>query len=118
MKKSLAFAMAVIVALSLSSCTSKIVKGSIVSQSDSGMAVLDIMPQKLFEFAAIGDTVRVTAGSFQAEMPLVDEMIEEADKLQLFYDAGDHCLKICIFDQDFCEKYSIPTNTSVHIEKG
>ena len=49
---------------------SQIKKGSIAQQSIDGSAVLDIMPQKLFEFADIGDTVVVSVGDFKSEMLL------------------------------------------------
>ena len=75
------------------------------------------MPQKLFEFAEIGDIVVVTAGNFKAEMPLVDELIAEEGKLQLFYDANEHTLSICSYYQNFFETWDVSSDDKVKINK-
>ncbi len=81
------------------------------------MARLDIMPQKLFELAEIGDVVVVTAGEFKAEMPLVDKIIAEEGKLQLYFDSNDHSLSICVYNQNFCETYNVSPSAKVKITK-
>ena len=102
---------------SLTACSKNLVKGSIVSQSNDTMAQLDIMPQKLFEFAEIGDIVVVIAGDFKEEMPLVDELIAEEGKLQLFYDSNEHSLSICSYNQNFFETYNVSPDAKVEINK-
>ena len=101
----------------LTACNEVWIKGSIVNQANDTMAKLDIMPQKLFEFAEIGDTVVVTAGDFKSEMPLVDELIEEDGKLQLLYDSDEHSLTICAYNQNFFETYNVSPDTKVKITK-
>ena len=65
-----------------SSCATSAVKGSVVEKTIDGNAVLDIVPQKLMEKAGVGDTVVVTIGGFEEEMPFVDELVLEDGKLQ------------------------------------
>ena len=117
MKKLLASFLVVILIFSLAACNQEVVKGSIIQQTDSGMAQLDMMPQKLFEFAEIGDVVVVTAGEFKAKMPLVDEIIAEEGKLQLFFDSNEHSLSICVYNQNFCETYNVSLDAKVKITK-
>ncbi len=81
------------------------------------MAKLDIMPQKLLEFAKIDDMVVVTAGEFKAEMPLVNEIIAEEGKLQLFFDSKEHTLNICVYNQNFCKTYNVSPDSKVKITK-
>ena len=106
-----------IMIISLSACNTNVIKGSIIKQTDEGAAILDIMPQKLFEIAEIGDTVVVTIGEFQSEMPLVDNIIAEEAKLQLFYDSNEHSFSIFSYNKEFCTAYHIDINAKVKIEK-
>ena len=117
MKKLFASVLVVILIFCLAACSQEVVKGSIIRQADSGMAQLDIMPQKLVEFADIGDMVVVTAGEFKTEMPLVDEIIAEEGKLQLFFDSNEHSLSICAYNQNFCETYNVSPDAKVKITK-
>lgn len=107
----------IIMMVSFTACDSNVVKGAIIQNSDHGYAVLDIMPQKLFEIAEIGESVVVTIGDFQKEMPLVDDMIDEDSKLQLYYNSEKHSLNIVSYNEDFCEIYNIPVNSKVKIQK-
>ena len=116
-KRALSLFLVFIMAVSLVACGAEQVKGSMIGQTDAGMAKLDIMPQKLFEIAEIGDTVVVTAGSFKEEMPLVDEIITEEGKLQLFYDANAHSISICLYSENFCETYNVSFPEKVRIAK-
>ena len=75
MKRLYILLLVVVLTFNFTACNEDLVKGSIVNQANNTTAELDIMPQKLFEFAEIGDIVVVTAGNFKAEMPLVDELI-------------------------------------------
>ena len=117
MKRLYAVLLGVLLVFSLTACKQDSVKGRIISQADNTTAKLDIIPQKLFEFAEIGDTVVVTVGDFKAEMPLVSEWIAEEGKLQLFYDANKHSLSICAYNQNFCETYDISSDAKVKITK-
>lgn len=117
MKKVLTLLLVVVLIFSLAACNQEIAKGSIIGKTANGMAQLDIMPQKLFEFAEIGDMVVVTAEGFKAEMPLVDEIIAEEGKLQLFYDSNEHCISICVYNKDFCDTYNISSSAKVRITK-
>lgn len=117
MKKLSMLLICIIIIVGLTACNTNVVKGTIVRNSDVGYAVLDIMPQKLFEIAEIGESVTVTIGDFKSEMPLVDNMIDVDGKLQLYYDYEEHSLSIVLCNQDFCEVYDIPENSKVRIEK-
>ncbi|MBE6903309.1 MAG: hypothetical protein E7480_01720 [Ruminococcaceae bacterium] len=117
MKKLLVLFFVIIPFFCLTACNGNLTKGGIVSQTDNGMAQLDIMPQKLFEYANIGDMVVVTVGDFKAEMPLVDEAIAEEGKLQLFYDSNEHSLSICAYNQNFCKTYNVSPDAKVKITK-
>lgn len=117
MKRLFALFFVIILIFCLTACNRNLTKGSIVCQTDKGVAQLDIMPQKLFEFANIGDMVVVTVGDFKAEMPLVDEAIAEEGKLQLFYDANEHSLSICAYNQNFCETDNVSPDAKVKITK-
>ena len=107
----------IIIMVSLTACDSNVVKGTIIQNADNRYAVLDIMPQKLFEIAEIGESVIVTIGDFQKEMPLVDDIIDEDSKLQLYYISEEHSLNIVSYNQNFCEVYNISVNSKVKIQK-
>ena len=107
----------IVIMVSFTACDTNVVKGTIVQESDNAYAVLDIMPQKLFEIAAIGESVVVTIDDFQKEMPLVDDMIDEDGKLQLYYNSDEHSINIVLYNRDFCEVYNISANSKVKIEK-
>ena len=117
MKRICVLFLVVVLIFSLTACNEDLVKGSIVNQASDTMAELDIMPQKLFEFAEIGDTVVVSAGNFQSEMPIVDELIAEDGKLQLFYDLDNHTLMICAYNQNIFENYNLSIDAKVKITK-
>ena len=117
MKRLSVLLICIIIIVSLTACNTNAVKGTIVQKSDDGYAVLDIMPQKLFEIVKIGESVTVTIGDFKKEMPLVDNMIDEEGKLQLYYNYEAHTLSIVLYNQDFYEVYNIPENSKVKIEK-
>lgn len=99
-----------------SSCAASAVKGSVVEKTTGGNAVLDIMPQKLMEKAEVGDTVVVTIGDFEKEMPFVDELILEDGKLQLLLDRDAWNLSVCIYNGNFCETYGIDVGEKVLVE--
>ncbi len=107
----------IVILVSLTACNTNVVKGTIIQKSDNRYAVLDIMPQKLFEIAEIGESVVITIGDFQKEMPLVDNIIVENGKLQLYYNSKEHTLNIVSYNDDFCEVYNIPENSKVKIEE-
>lgn len=107
----------IIILVSFTACDSNVVKGTIIQNSDNGYAVLDIMPQKLFEITEVGESVVVTIGDFHKEMSLVDDLIEEDGKLQLYYNSEEHSLNIVSYNQNFCEIYNIPVNSKVKIQK-
>lgn len=107
----------IILIITLSSCSSQVVKGSIIRQSNEGAAVLDIMPQKLFEIAAIGDTVTVTIGDFEKELILTDDVITEDGKYQLIYNSNEHSISIYIYGKNFCDVHTISNGANVKIEK-
>ena len=88
-----------------------------MSQASDTTAELDIMPQKLFELAEIGDTVVVTAGNFKSEMTFVDELIAEDCKLQLLYDSDKHNFIICSYNQNIFENYNLSIDAKVKITK-
>ena len=106
-----------IVIVSLTACSTNVVKGTVIQNSDNGYAVLDIMPQKLLEFFEIGENVVVIIGDFEKEMPLVDNIIVEDGKLQLYYDSEEHTLNIVAYNQNFCESYNIIENSKVKIRQ-
>lgn len=107
----------IIILVSFTACDSNVVKGTIIQNSDNDYAVLDIMPQKLFEIAEVGESVVVIIGDFQMEMSLVDDLTEEDGKLQLYYNSEEHSLNIVSYNQNFCEIYNIPVNSKVKIQK-
>ena len=115
--KKLSILLIIIMLISLTACNTNIVKGTVIQNSDNGYAVLDIMPQKLFELSEIGENVVVIIGDFEEEMPLVDHIIEEDGKLQLYYSSEEHTLYIVSYNQNFCERYNIVANSKVKIKK-
>ncbi len=117
MKRFVSIVVVFMLLFSLSACSDTTVKGSVVRESTYGNAELDIMPQKLFEIAEVGDTVLVTIGDFSEEMPFVEELIAEDGKLQLFFDKEDGNLNVCIYNQRFFELYSIEAGDKVTIKK-
>lgn len=117
MKKAITLLLALMMSVSLTACSIGQVKGTVICQNEERMAVLDIMPQKLFEFADIGDSVTVTVGDFEQEMILVDQVIAEDGMLQLVYDPDLHSLSICAYNQDFCKVCGVSVNAKVLIAK-
>ena len=117
MKRLSALLALIIILVSLTACNTNVVKGTILQNSDNGYSVLDIMPQKLFEIADIGESVVVSIGDFQEEMPLVDNIIDEDGKLELYYDSKEHTLSVVSYNQDFCESYNILENSKVKIKQ-
>lgn len=117
MKRLFILLLVLVISINLTACNTEQIKGAVISQTDESMAQLDIMPQKLFEFANIGDAVIVTVGDFELEMVLVDKLIAEDGKLQLFYNADLHSLSICAYNQNLCEVYGVSINTKVIIAK-
>ena len=117
MKRMVGILLLVTMVLSLSSCDTNSIKGSVVEKTSTGNVVLDIMPQKLMEKANVGDTVVVTIGNFKKEMPFVEDLIAEDGKLQLFLDREDWSISVCIYNGDFCQTYDIDTGEKVLIEK-
>ena len=53
MKRLFILLLILVMSISLTVCNTGQVKGTVISQNDESMAELDIMPQKLFEFANI-----------------------------------------------------------------
>ncbi len=117
MKKIFAALLIMAMLTGLSACGAQNVRGSLLNHSNNEMAALDIMPQKLFEIAQIGDEMIVTVGNFSVEMPLVDELIEENGKLQLFYDVQRHGLYICAYGENFCESYNVAADAKVSVRR-
>ena len=115
MKRSFILLIILALSISLTACNTEQIKGTVISQTDGSTVELDIMPQKLFEFASISDTVIATAGDHILEMVLVDALIAEEGKLQLIYDPDRHGLSICSYGQNFCDNYGIPVGTKVII---
>ena len=115
--KRLSVLLLTIVIVSLTACSTNVVKGTVIQNSDNGYAVLDIMPQKLLEFFEIGENVVVIIGDFEKEMPLVDNIIVEDGKLQLYYDSEEHTLNIVSYNQNFWESYNIIENSKVKIRQ-
>ena len=107
----------IIMLVSLTACNTNVVKGTVIQNSDNGYAVLDIMPQKLFEISEVGENVVVIIGDFEKEMPLVDHIIAEDGKLQLYYDSEEHTLNIVSYNQNFCKSYNILENSTVEIRQ-
>ena len=66
--KRLSVLLLTIVIVSLTACSTNVVKGTVIQNSDNGYAVLDIMPQKLLEFFEIGENVVVISGDFEKEI--------------------------------------------------
>ena len=48
---------------------------------------------------------------------MVDTIIDEDGKLQLYYDSKEHTLSVVSYNQDFCESYSILENSKVIIRQ-
>ena len=68
------------------------------------------------EKAGVGDTVVITIGDFEKEMPFVDELILEDGKLQLLLDRDAWNLSVCIYNGDFCEIYDIDIGEKALVE--
>ena len=117
MKRIVGILLLIAMMLTLSSCYTNTIKGSVVEKTSNGNAVFDIMPQKLMEKATVGDMVIVTIGDFEEKMPVVEELIVEGGKLQLFLDRDDWSIGVCIYNGDFCKTYGIDTGKKVLIEK-
>ena len=92
-------------------------RGTVLGVTEDGRANLDIMPQKVLEEIPVGDTALVKIGSFEAEMPLVEELIPEEGKLQLLLDREEWSILICSYDEDVCETYDIHIGDRVTIRK-
>ena len=117
MKRFVSIFVVFILLFSLTACSDTTVRGSVVRESTYGNAELDIMPQKLLEKVNVGDIVVVTIGDFSEEMVFVDKLIEEDGKSQLFFDKEDWNINVCIYNQRFCEIYSIESGDKVTIKK-
>ncbi|MBQ7379381.1 MAG: hypothetical protein IJW70_06825 [Clostridia bacterium] len=117
MKKILSTLMLIILVFSLSACSDDVVKGSVVRESADGNAILDIMPQKLLNKINIGDTVIVKIGDIEEEMPFVDELVTENGNLQLYLDRENWNITICIYNEQFLEKYNIDIGDKIKIRK-
>lgn len=108
----------------LSSCSSRTHKTKVYEISRQGNAIIDSFVQELRDDGIfIGDTVVVTVMSkdgsvrYSGEMPFVGELIDEDGKLQLWHDAEDASINICIFNGNFYEKYGIRVNDTVTVNK-
>lgn len=117
MKRIVGIFLLIIMLVTLPSCTANKVKGSVALKTSAGNAVLDIMPQKLLEEVNVGDVVIITIGDFKEEMPVVEELIAEDEKLQLLLDRDGWSISICIYNGDFCDTYGIDIGEKVLIEK-
>ena len=117
MKRFVSIFVVFILLFSLTACSDTTVRGSVVRESTYGNAELDIMPQKLLEKVNVGDIVVVTIGDFSEEMFFIDKLIEEDGKSQLFLDKEDWNINVCIYNQRFCEIYSIKSGDKVTIKK-
>ena len=107
MKKIIALIFALACVFALASCADTYAKGAVCTVHENGDAELDIMPQKVLEKVEVGGTAFVTLGDFHGEIPLVDNLIEEEGKLQLYLDEEDWSIRICIFGGSFCDAYEI-----------
>ena len=117
MKKFICLLLSVFIVFTFSACADTNAKGSVVSVTTEGNAELDIMPQKLLEKANVGDTVIVKIGEFKKEMPLVEELITEDGRLQLFLDEEDWTIYICMYNGNFCKTNDIEPGAKVKIFK-
>ena len=93
------------------------VKGRIVGKTDNGGALLDIMPQKLFEIVDVGDYVIVSVEDFEKEVLLTDELITQEGTYQLIYDSENHCLVMCVYGQHFYDSHGFSGNEKVIVIK-
>ena len=117
MKKILALITLAVVLLSFSACADTTAKGSVENITESGDAVLDIMPQKLLELADIGDTVLVKVGDFSGKMLLVNRPVEEDGVVQLYLDNDEWRLSVRISNESFCDKYDVDVGAKVRITR-
>ena len=117
MKKICVFLLLSVMILAITSCADTTVRGSVYEITASGDAVTDRMPQKVLEILDIGDTVLVSVGGHELEMPFVDELILEDGTLQLVHDTVEGDIYICLYHQNFSEVYGIEAGDSVFITK-
>ena len=117
MKKILTFFLLSVMILTITSCADTTVRGSVCEITASGDAVTDRMPQKVLEIFDIGDTVVVSIGGHELEMPFVDELIREDGTLQLVHDTVEGDIYICLYNQNFSEVYGIKAKDSVFISE-
>ena len=117
MKKIWIVLMLLVMILTITSCADTTVRGSVCEITASGDAVTDRMPQKVLEIFDIGDTVVVSIGGHELEMPFVDELIREDGTLQLVHDTVEGDIYICLYNQNFSEVYGIEVNDRVFITK-
>ena len=115
--RTLCFTLALCFAFSFSACADTTAKGSVENITESGDAVLDIMPQKLLELADIGDTVLVKVGDFSGEMLLVNQPAEEDGVVQLYLDNDEWRLSVRICNESFCDKYDVDVGAKVRITR-
>ena len=116
MKRIVAILLIAAAVFALTACNANAVRGSVSSVTENGDAVFDIMPQKLTDKIAVGEMVVVTIGDFKEEMLFTDEQFDDDEKLQLFFDREEWCIRICSLDGDFCEMYGIDIGDRVRIE--
>lgn len=107
MKKIIALILVLACVFAIASCADIYAKGSVCTLHENGDVELDVMPQKVLEKVDLGGAAFVTAGDFRGEMPLVDKLIEEEGKLQLYLDREEGCLRICVFGGSFCDAYGV-----------
>jgi len=116
--KYISFVISIVLVIScFCSCGNRTVNTRVVEVTSTGNASLEITIEELNEKdLKVGDTVVVTIGeTFKKEMPFVDQLIEINGKLQLFYDADNKYVDICIFNNNFCEYFGIKAGDTVII---
>ena len=116
-KRFSAFLLAAALLFSICSCRAYVGGADVYDINENGDAMLSIMPQKVLEQISIGETAEVSIDDEKLQIPLVDELIAEEGKLQLYYDKSDFTMKICIYGGSFCDTYGVGKGDKVVITK-
>ena len=116
-KRFAAFLLASALFFSICSCGGYVGGADVYDINENGDALLTFMPQKVLEHICIGETAMVRIGNRTLEMPLIDELIAEEGKLQLYYDKSDFTIKICIFGGSFCDTYGVGKGDKIKVFK-
>ena len=108
----------VLLVVSLCGCQNSIFPTMIREFDDDGNAVLNTT---LYDMNSrglnIGDTVTVTIGEYSKTMPIVDTVIEEDGKLQLYCNNKEGTVSILIYNDSFKVNCAAKSGDMVMIEK-